>query len=318
VHAGAWILLLVGLLLFLILGDAPERTRFWDALFDAGHTPLFGLVALSLLGLLRIRTRPDHGSRTWWTAFVVTLVVGAATECLQVFQANREASIEDFLRDIAGAGALLLLVAAVPWGAPGAGPIRTRRGRLSAAAVAMVLLVAAGAHLAMTAALYAARDRAFPTLFALDGSWWERRLVEPSGSTLTPASMVPRGLAATGELLARLDLEPGTYPGIAFDEPYPDWRGYRRLVFAVVSDLDRPLSLVVRVHDAAHDQRTADRFNRSLVIHPGINRVAIPIDEIRMAPDRREMDLRRIRGVILFAYRLVEPTHVYLGALRLE
>ena len=89
-------------------------------------------------------------------------------------------------------------------------------------------------------------------------------------------------------------------------------------MFTVVSDLDRPLRLVVRVHDRAHDQRFADRFNRSLVILPGLNRVAIPIDEIRRAPDRREMDLRYVRGIVLFAYRLTEPTHVYLGALRLE
>lgn len=314
----AWLLALLGLLLFLILFDAPQRSRFWDALFDAGHTPLFGLVALSLLGFLRTRTRPDQGSRMWWTAFAVTLLLGAATECLQVFQANRDASIEDFLRDLAGAGAFLLLAAAMAWGAWAPGPIRSRRGRLSAAGVALLLLAAAGGHLAMTAALYAARDRAFPTLFALDGSWWERRLIEANGSSLTPAAVVPRGVGATGEPLARLDLEPGTYPGLAFDEPYPDWRGYRRLVFTVVSDLDLPLPLVIRVHDEAHDQRAADRFNRSIVIYPGVNHVAMAIDEIRLAPDRREMDVRRVRGVILFAYRLVKPTHVYLGALRLE
>src|SRR5450759_4506282 len=57
VHAGAWILLLVGLLLFLFLGDAPEHTRFWDVLFDAGHTPLFGLVAVSYTHLRAHETR---------------------------------------------------------------------------------------------------------------------------------------------------------------------------------------------------------------------------------------------------------------------
>jgi hypothetical protein len=105
---------------------------------------------------------------------------------------------------------------------------------------------------------------------------------------------------------------------VAFDEPYPDWSGHLRLVFTIVSDLDAPLRLVVRVHDAAHDQRGKDRFNRSLTVSPGVNRFAISLDDIRRAPDRREMDMRRIRGIILFAYRLNAPTHVYLGAWRLE
>ncbi len=105
---------------------------------------------------------------------------------------------------------------------------------------------------------------------------------------------------------------------MAFDEPYPDWRGYRRLLVTIVSDLDAPLSLVIRVHDAAHDQRSKDRFNRSLTIAPGVNRFSIALDDIERAPDRRRMDMRRIRGVLIFGYNLKAPTHVYLGALRLE
>jgi hypothetical protein len=187
-----------------------------------------------------------------------------------------------------------------------------------ASILALLLLLAAGAHLATTVAVYAERRRALPTLFVLDGSWWERRLVEPGDSVLTPRTKPPRTEGSFGKPVARLDLKPGTYPGVAFDEPYPDWSGYRSLVFAVVSDLGAPLVLTIRVHDAAHDQRTEDRFNRSLSIRPGVNRFVIPLDDIRHAPDRREMDMRRIRGIILFGYQLKEPTHVYLSALRLE
>jgi hypothetical protein len=88
-------------------------------------------------------------------------------------------------------------------------------------------------------------------------------------------------------------------------------------VLTVVSDLDAPLPLVLRVHDASHDQRYADRFNRLLLIHPGVNRIVIPLDDVRRAPDRREMDMTRIRGIMLFAYRLAEPTHVFIGPIRL-
>jgi hypothetical protein len=312
-----WVLLLAALLLILAFGTTPERSMFWDAVFDAGHTPLFGLAALAILGLLRARGTTGGRTRTSWLAFALTVTLGAVTEALQVFQANRDPSLEDFLRDVAGAGAFLL--------AEGAWPRREARaargghaGRALALLLAVLLLIASGARLAVTTAAYVERRRALPTLFALDGSWRERRFIGLHDSMLTPGSRPPGLEASFDEPLACLDLRPGLYPGVALDEPYPDWSGYSRLVFTVVSDLDRPASLTIRVHDAAHDQRYEDRFNRSLTVAPGVNRFAITLDDIRRAPDRREMDMRRIRGVMLFAYQLKRPTRVYLVALRLE
>jgi hypothetical protein len=116
----------------------------------------------------------------------------------------------------------------------------------------------------------------------------------------------------------RLDLKPGAYPGIGIVEPHPDWSGYRVLAITIVSDLDAPLPIAIRVHDAAHDQRYEDRFNRALTVAPGVNRFTIALDDIRHAPDRREMNMRRIRGVLLFAYQRTQPTHLYLGPIRLE
>jgi hypothetical protein len=306
----ARLLLLACLLALLFFGNVPEHTRFWEALFDAGHAPLFGVIALLVHGLLSREHRAGRVLASSALAFGVTLILAAGTEAVQYLQPERDVSTADFLRDSAGAGAFLLLGAA--WRAP-----QTARARV-AAALAAVLLAAAAAELIYTTSLYAARDRAFPTLYALDGSWRERPFIDAGANTLTPGQ-VPAATGAT-EVgpLARLDLNPGLYPGLAFDEPYPDWRGFRRLTFTVVSDLDQPLELTIRVHDALHDLRYADRFNRRVTIKPGVNRIAIPVDDIRRAPGGREMDLRRIRGIMIFAYRLEQPLHLYLGPLRLE
>ena len=48
-------MLLVALSFF---GDVPEHTRFWEALFDAGHAPLFGAMALIVRSLLRREKAP--------------------------------------------------------------------------------------------------------------------------------------------------------------------------------------------------------------------------------------------------------------------
>jgi len=313
-----WLLLLVLLLLILAVGDAPERSMFLDALFDAGHAPLFGGVALALFGLLRARARGTSDRALRWRAFILAVTMGVVTETLQVFQGSREPSVPDLVRDAAGAAAfLLLLPRRRP--EPGAGGLRPILRRQWAAFSAGVLLLAAsGANLGLTTAAYIARDRAMPALAAFDGAWWERWFVETQDSRLI-ARATPPGLAPSlAEPLARLDLRPGAYPGIGIVEPYPDWSGHQRLVITIVSDLDAPLPIAIRVHDAAHDQHYQDRFNRALTVAPGVNRFAIALDDIRLAPDRREMDMRRIRGVLLFASQRTQPTHVYLGSIRLE
>jgi hypothetical protein len=303
---------LSALLLFLFFGDAPEHTRFWSACFDAGHTALFGVIALLVDGWLAATGGWRARARRPLVAFGLTVALGAATELLQTLQARGDPSLVDLLRDTAGAASFLLLA----WTARTRSETGHRRLRVAAVTAALALLLAAGWTLLVTSARYVARDRAVPTLFALDGSWWESDFVELGANRLTPLARAAGG--QDGPPLARLDLEPGLYSGVTFDEPYPDWRGRRRLVFTVASDLPEPLALVVRVHDAAHDQRYADRFNRRFVIAPGVNRVTIPIDDILHAPDRRLMDLGRIRGIVIFAYALERPTHLFLGPLRLE
>ncbi len=314
--AAAWAVLLAGLLLFMVFGQVPDRTRFWEDVYHAGHVPLFGCVALSLLGLQWARGATLLEARPWWRAFALAVAFGGATELLQAAQPGRDPSFWHFLRDVAGAGSFLLVAATVRWRQILAGPIRSRRGRTLAWVVAALALSAAGANLAMTVARYGGRDLAYPTLFAPDGWWWERSFVETQDSRLTPGAR-PAGAAGVDGPLCRLDLLPGEYPGVVFDEPFPDWRGASRLVLTVVSDLDEPLPLTIRIDDAWHDNRYADRFNRQLVVRPGLNRLVIPLADVRRAPDRREMDMRHVRRIILFAYRLARPTHVYLGTLRL-
>jgi hypothetical protein len=300
--------LVVALLLFLFFGDAPEVSRFWSAFFDAGHSALFGVIALVIHHWLVVRGHDRGPGGAWLVAFAIAVILGAATEVLQSLQARGDPSATDLLRDTAGAAAFLLLA----WAFTPA-----RRRRAVAIVAALALLLAAGWTLIVTSARYVARDREYPTLFAFDGSWWERDFVELKMNRLTPGALPPAA-GSGGAGLARLDLQPGLYSGITLDEPYPDWRGRDYLTLTVVSDLDAPLPMVIRVHDAAHDHRFRDRFSRRLEVVPGVNRVRIPIEEIQAAPDGRRMDLRRIRGVLLFTYDLKQPAHVFLGPLRLE
>jgi len=291
---------------------------FTDALFDAGHAPLFGGLAIAVLVLLRARRSGASETTLRVQAWLVTVAVGVTTEALQSLQADRDPAFNDLARDAAGAAAFLLLWRWRPAAGSAVEVVSAGRWRRAAIAAGVVLLAAAAGTLALTSAAYIHRDRAMPTLVAFDGSWWERRFVRAGDASTLTSNVTPPGEGGAPGGAARLDLRPATYPGLTIDEPYPDWRAYRRLVLTIVSDVDEPLKLTIRVHDAAHDQRFEDRFNRTFTVARGVNRLAISLDDIRRAPDRRQMDMTRIRSIVLFTYQPERPTHVYLGPIRLE
>ena len=87
-------LLLAALLAFLTVGDAPERTRFWTALFEFGHAPLFGVIALVVRGLLAARL-PEGRAHPSLRAFVAVVLLGAVTELLQLGQPWPDAAFQD-------------------------------------------------------------------------------------------------------------------------------------------------------------------------------------------------------------------------------
>ena len=215
-----------------------------------------------MFGLLRARARGRTDGALRWRAFLLTVAIGAVTELLQVLQDNREPSLTDLVRDAAGAAAFLLLLRR-RHPAPGPDGLQpVLRHEWMARSAGILLLVGSAANLGLTTAAYMARDRAMPALAAFDGAWWERWFVETQDGSLTAHARPPVLAETVVEPLARLDLKPGAYPGIGIVEPHPDWSGYRVLAITIVSDLDAPLPIAIRVHDAAHDQRYEDRFNR--------------------------------------------------------
>ena len=196
-------------------------------------------------------------------------------------------------------------------------PGRIRRARLLRIAAAAIALVTIGTFL-QVAANYVQRDRAFPVLLRLNGLRWEQQFVRFNGSHLQPDAAVPANLPHVNTPYARLALLPGTYPGFVMDEPHPDWRGYQFLSFSIVSADTLPLTIRLRVNDRGHDGRFADRYNRFIEIHPGLQEVRVALEEIRRAPVDRSLDLANIGAVAIYAYQLERPAEFYISELHLE
>ena len=282
-------------------GDWPRSLRH---LWDLGHVLLFGLAALAAL---------RWGAARWPLPLQVgailggALVLGAATEWLQR-GTNRSASLGDLQRDVIGAALALAFASPVVADLP-----RWRRTAVRAAVLLTLAWQLAPVLRATVDELAARRD--FPVLAGLERPF---ELERWRGSATFRIVETP---VRAGRRSLRVDLGTDTYSGVSLAEFPGDWARQRSLAFSVFNPDPDPLELVCKVNDREHRRRGypyRDRFNRRLTVSPGWNDFEIPLEEIRAAPEDREMDLTRVVTLQWFAVRLPAPRAIYLDQVELR
>jgi len=111
------------------------------------------------------------------------------------------------------------------------------------------------------------------------------------------------------------------YSGIFIDRMPRNWSVYKTLSLDFYLPESVPLDLTCRIHDIEHtagEQKYSDRFNRTLHLVPGLNRIEISLAEVRQAPHDRELDLRHIAGLGLFTTGLALPRTLFVQNIQLR
>lgn len=297
------LVVIVAWLAWLQWGQPPRDTLYWNTLFDAGHALGFAVSTWALERVLRWwKPRLSSGRRAGTAAFLAC-VLAVLTELVQFADPRREPSVGDVLRDLAGIGGYLAWQAA-------AAPGRARITRAGFASIVAALLAFACWPWVEALNAYRGRDTAMPVVVDPGARWQEVFLTRNLVTLERPDR--PDAEAIT------LRLAPGRYPGIAVDEISPDWRGFERLRLRIDVTGTAPLDLVLRLHDSRHDGTEADRFNRTLRLHPGWQTIEIAVRDVAAAPNGRALDLADMRGMALFAPALSAPAVVRVTPLRLE
>ncbi|MCK4306168.1 MAG: VanZ family protein [Candidatus Eisenbacteria sp.] len=308
----------LGILLFLEMVELPDDTFLLRELNNTGHTPLFGALSLLFLALskLSLGSRRLNSHAHYLLALIATCLIAGATESVQYFTA-RDADIMDFMRDLAGAVSFL----AICWSFDSnCGRVWRKCGNktiLLFRLFGVLLLLTAFVPLALWGCAYLHRRAAFPQICSFE-SYWERRFLEAQDAILQFVAPPPGWKAADGDRVAKLTLTPAEYPGVAVVEPYPDWRGYESLGFEVYSELQDTVSLVIRINDIHHTESYYDRYNKAIKVAPGVNQFRLSLEDIRTAPREREMDMRNVSTIVLFALSPTEAFSVYVDDIHLR
>lgn len=291
-------LLVVSALLLFVPLSIPS-TYFARTIENAGHTPLFFIVTMTALVMLRGNPR-FPGYRLYVVAGIIGVGTGFLSEVVQRPLA-RDASWEDVRADALGA----ILALAVHALFDRATIFRRWHRVLALAVAAGCLLVYVSPIYAMVRA-YVHRNGQFPVL----ASFHSRTELYWTLSIGVRREIVDEALEV--EFVAEQT------PGLGFHEPVPDWRAWDWLLIDVSNPESEPLALGVRVHDEDHNLQYNDRYNRQFDLAPHERRtLKIGLDEIRRGPRTRPMDMARISNVTLFRGATTGSRKLRIHSLRL-
>lgn len=310
---------LVGLLSLLFF-TVPTHTFFWKAVNNSGHVPLFMVVGMLLLHLSRLLTAKLSWPpiRHYAVALGGVVVLALLTEALQALIPMRKPQVSDVMHDVLGALCGLAWALTTDHSLSGKW-VQWRTSPRSRFIVCGVALVIGMTFLPVFEWAYAYWDRAnrFPSLLQFSSSW-EMKFVTGFDSDV---QVVPPPLVwgkSADDRVGQVVFHTKKYPRIRLDEPYPDWEGYSYLHLDIFSELPALQPMIIRIDDQYNKYRSEDAFNKILTITPGLNPIQIPLDEIRLGPVGRKMDLKAIKSVWLYARSPSEEFTLYLDNIHLE
>jgi len=284
------IISVVFLCLFFI--PVPTGNLWLREAVNSSHTVLFFILSLvlyySVIGLNRYTNRLLIG----FTVLAIGMLLGLIIEMLQSLT-QRQASLCDVVSDFYGLSAGLCLIGLI-------GTIKLHFKKSAAIfwlVTGAIFIVAGLKPFLILSWHYIEREQAFPVIADFKADWSSSFIRLDNAEVMEESSLGKTGNAD----LSVIRFKQSEYPGISIVEPESDWSGYQRLCFRIFSSYEYRFNLVLRVHDMVHNQAFEDRYNKKLLVRPGLNEFEINLSEIREGPIGRQMDLKNIAGLTLFS-----------------
>lgn len=243
--------------------------RLTLALSDYMHFPL----AILLFRLISGRVRSPR-----LTAAIV-LLAAAAMECIQPLL-GRSASIADFAYAALGvvAGAMLF---------------RLPKLKTAFSLLCVLALIPVGSVILDQCS--ARRD--FPLLAGFESPLEKGRWTLNGVSMKRSPENSTQGRFAAEVSVSEKDFD---YPGLFLEDMPRDWRDADALRFDVFWPADGPRELCVRMDDQKYNPAYRDRFQKSFVLNPGMNRIRINREEYGLTSGGAPLDLSHVMRMGLF------------------
>ena len=313
----ALIILLVSAIFLLFINQPVlPAQRSMHELWNFGHLVLFFVFAIVACQLFSATISRWSLARLIATSLIISAILGAAIEYLQT-GLSREASIQDWLLDIAGGlfGAVIyyqLKRRSDTTGVAGSSAPNVNCKRdvgavdkgLLGGVYLFTVISCSPLLLALTDELAAKIQ--FPILANFNS---------PLEVTRFDADITTR--LEHGQLHVFFNTQ--RFANINWTFFPRKWAGYSDLVITLYNPATSTLPLNCRIHDIQHEAnyRQNDRFNRQFLIAPGQNILVIPLADVEQAPLGRSMDMNRIASLHCFTSQLTTSAELIFKQIHL-
>lgn len=309
IEALVWLALAAPLGVLLLKVHLPEGF-VWPRIFDLSHALLSGGVALVALRLSRRIFQPlfRHALMHYGLALALALVCGAGVEAVQKLT-HGDPSLKDLARDTVGALAALAYVMSIDktlaW-------VRTSLAKWSLRLAAAMALVCVAYPIVRITCQLRERVTSFPRLADFESDA-DRDFVYPGLGAELVRIEPPDGFTLAKGFVGQVTFVGGNESPKLEIASVGNWSNSRALSIDVYSASPAAVRLLVRIDD--HRGR---RFGTSLMVPPGQSTQRIPVEDVRAGEAGNELDLARMKAILLFMWEPVETTTLAFDNIHLE
>lgn len=297
---------IIVVLMLIVQFARPSMGGLWlQTLYESLHVPVFGVIAVCVL----LITPAHWGGRNRLIATMAAVIgLSVLSEAAQI-PTNRDASSADLIADLLGAAGFVCIAIVF---ARSFSVRKVRRPYLVLLGVALIAWPLL--PLAKVSAAYVERHQIMPSLVRFDARF------ASTFFRMQNAELTEQRDDSPGSVAANILLKDGPWPGIVFNDLWPNWEPYAALIIDIENPDADALRINVRVHDRDHrdDPRYNDRFNRRVELAPGRQPLRIMLTDIQGAPAHRQMNMAEIDGLVIFATRQESGRRFVLHEIRLE
>jgi VanZ family protein len=291
-------------ILFFIGGPKYQSPRSFKAAWNLGHILFFALLPLLIFSIPKNKTiKPTFQAAIVLT---ITLTLGIIVEIIQ-YGFDRIPDIGDLSRNMIGAmiAIFFLLPTKAALSKPALIFMKSITIVLALAQLYPLIIALADEHLAR---------QSFPILSDFQTPFQIQRWSEGDNISITAVPNTP------GNLALKIDLTTRRYSGTSLKYFPKNWEGYHFFQVRIFNPSAEQISLTCRIHDKKHASSNSgyhDRYNKTYKITQGWNTIAIDLQKVRLAPKSRQMDLKQIYGIGIFATQLPHTRTIYIDDLKL-
>ncbi|MFC3701286.1 hypothetical protein ACFOND_06485 [Reinekea marina] len=139
-------------------------------------------------------------------------------------------------------------------------------------------------------------------------SFWPKHITQQSREVLE------------GNYAGYVRLTAGKFSGIQVSPVLRDWSAYRAIQVAIFNSQSFERPITIRMHDVLHeqsDQKYADRFNRTVMLQPGWNKLSLALTDVEKTTSGRVMDVSNMHQIGIFYSGLEQDDYLILDDIRL-